>query len=155
MNNSSAPVWLPSPLVPFFFLSYPTAPPVHPDSFPDSNYYGTGLMDGWIIVTAIAVMAVLRDLTRLFVMEPFARWKLARDLRIKKQGKLELANGNGKANGAANGKGNGHSHHVLLDPAYVSPAERKKMQRSVIRFAEQGWSVVYYPAQFCFGLVRS
>ncbi|KAI0751568.1 longevity assurance proteins LAG1/LAC1 [Daedaleopsis nitida] len=152
MNTEAAPAWLPTQLIPFFTLSYPTATPAAPDSFPNSQYYGTGLLDGCMIVTAIAVMAILRDATRLFVMEPFARWKLARDLRHKKQRRLVQANGNGKANGVANGKSNGNGHALIYDPAYISPAEKKKMQRSVIRFAEQGWSVVYYTAQFSFGL---
>lgn len=153
MNTDAAPAWLPKPLIPFFTLSYPTPAPAQPDSFPNSNYYDTGLLDVCIIVTAIAVMAILRDATRLFVMEPFARWKLARDLRKRKQKQLTLANGNGKANGTANGLAE-KSDHYTADPAYISPAERKKMQRSVIRFAEQGWPVVYYPAQLAFGLVR-
>ena len=109
MNTAQAP-WLPAKLVPFFTLSYPTAPPLHPDSFLESNYYGTGLLDGWLIITAIAIMAVLRDVTRVFLMEPFARWKLRRDLQSRKRKKLALANGNG--NGAA--KSNGHVHHPRL-----------------------------------------
>ena len=90
MNTALAPAWLPSQLVPFFFLSYPVAPPAQPDSFPDANYYSTGVLDGCIIVTAIAVMAVLRDATRLFVCEPFARWYLARTLRNTKRRALAL-----------------------------------------------------------------
>ncbi|KAI0774093.1 longevity assurance proteins LAG1/LAC1 [Fomes fomentarius] len=151
MNTDAAPAWLPKPLIPFFTLSYPIPAPAQPDSFPNSNYYDTGLLDACIIVTAIAVMAILRDATRLFVMEPFARWKLARDLRKRKQKQFTLANGNGKTNGTANGHAE-KSDHYTADPAYISPAEKKKMQRSVIRFAEQGWPVVYYPAQLAFGL---
>ncbi|KAI0663260.1 longevity assurance proteins LAG1/LAC1 [Cubamyces menziesii] len=150
MNTDQAPGWLPHYLVPFFTLSYPTAPPAHPDSFPNSNYYGTGLLDGCIIVTAIAIMAVLRDVTRIFIMEPFARWKLSRDLRLAKSRRAALTNGNGKANGHANG--NGHSSYANGDASAISRREARKMHRSVIRFAEQGWSVVYYIAQWCFGL---
>ncbi|KAI0722214.1 longevity assurance proteins LAG1/LAC1 [Cerioporus squamosus] len=149
MNTAQAPAWLPAQLVPFFTLSYPTAPPLHPDSFPESNYYGTGLLDGCIIITAIAVMAVLRDVTRVFLMEPFARWKLRRDLQSRKRKKLALANGNGAAKGNGHANGNGHARH---DVSPVTPAEQRKMNRSVIRFAEQSWSVIYYTAQFCFGL---
>ncbi|KAI0353473.1 longevity assurance proteins LAG1/LAC1 [Trametes cingulata] len=152
MNTDQAPRWLPSPLVPFFTLSYPTAPPAHPDSFPTSNYYGTGLLDGCMVITAIAVMAVLRDMTRIYVMEPFARWKLGRDLRLSKQRMAALANGNGKANGHANGHANGNGHAQHANGSAISRQEAKKMQRSVIRFAEQGWSVVYYLAQMAFGL---
>ncbi|KAI0772062.1 longevity assurance proteins LAG1/LAC1 [Trametes elegans] len=148
MNTDRAPNWLPKPLIPFFTLSYPVAPPAEPDSFPDSNYYSTGALDACLIVTAIAIMAVLRDATRLFIMEPFARWKLGRDLRLEKQKAAARANGNAKANGHANGNG----HAVQANGHAVSKQEAKKMHRSVIRFAEQGWSVVYYLAQWCFGL---
>ena len=156
MNTAQAPAWLPAKLVPFFTLSYPTAPPLHPDSFLESNYYGTGLLDGWLIITAIAIMAVLRDVTRVFLMEPFARWKLRRDLQSRKRKKLALANGNGKANGHSNGKANGFANgNGHAAPEYVvTPAERRRMNRSVIRFAEQGWSVVYYVLEWFFGLVR-
>ena len=156
MNTEAAPAWLPPLLVPFFTLSYPTARPADPDSFPDANYYGTGLLDGCVIVTAIAFMAVLRDVTRIYVFESFARWKLARDLRHAKRKKLALANGNGKANGHSNGKANGVANgNGHAAPEYVvTPAERRRMNRSVIRFAEQGWSVIYYTFNLCFGLVR-
>lgn len=149
MNTAQAPAWLPTQLIPFFTLSYPTAPPAHPDSFPDSNYYATGLLDGCFIITVIAIFAVLRDATRLLVMEPFARWKLARDLRLAKR---KLVQANGKANG--NGHANGHANGYAAGLERVTPAERRKMQHSVIRFAEQGWSVVYYTVQMFFGMVR-
>jgi len=32
--------------------------------------------------------------------------------------------------------------------------EDRKMHRKVLRFAEQGWSVIYYTFSWCFGLVR-
>ncbi|KAL7282270.1 hypothetical protein ACG7TL_003740 [Trametes sanguinea] len=154
MNTEQAPGWLPHYLVPFFTLSYPTARPAHPDSFPTSNYYSNGLLDGCLIITAIAVMAVLRDVTRIFIMEPFARWKLSRDLRLAKQKEAARSNANGKANGIANGhaNGNGHTTHVNGNGFVISRQEAKKMRRSVIRFAEQGWSVIYYTAQWCFGV---
>lgn len=151
MNTEAAPPWLPRQLVPFFTLSYPTAPPANPDSFPNSNYYGAGLLDACILVSAIAVMAILRDVTRLWVWEPFARWILTRDLRSSKRKKLALANGNGISNGKANGavNGNGHAAEYL-----ITPAEKRKMNRSIMRFAEQGWSVIYYTFSWGYGVVR-
>ena len=155
MNTAQAPAWLPPQLVPFFTLSYPTAPPAIPDSFPDANYYGTGLLDGCLVITAIAVMAVLRDATRLVVCEPFARWKLARDLRNEKRRALAKANGTANGTTKAHANGNGTTNgHAKASPDVFTPAERRKMHRSVIRFAEQGWSVVYYTLQWGFGLVR-
>ncbi|RPD66723.1 longevity assurance proteins LAG1/LAC1 [Lentinus tigrinus ALCF2SS1-7] len=157
MNTAQAPAWLPAQLVPFFTLSYPTAPPQHPDSFTESNYYATGLLDGFIIVTAIAIMAILRDVTRVFLMEPFARWRLRRDLQNQKRKKLALANGNGSAKTNGNGvaKTNGYANgngYARREVSPVTPAEQRKLNRSVTRFAEQSWSVIYYTAQFCFGL---
>jgi len=75
------------------------------------------------------------------VFEPFATWKLSRDLqRRREQRKLK-----GQSNGTANGNG----HSAVHQP---SRKELKQMRRSVMRFAEQGWSVTYYPIQWCFGL---
>ncbi|KAJ7129742.1 TLC domain-containing protein [Mycena epipterygia] len=121
-------------LAPFFGLSHPTDTPAEPDSFPDSTYYNTGPKDLCFVITCIAVMAILRDALRLGVFEPFARWKLARDMAYRRS---KTMNGNGKANG--------HS-------SAVSKKELRHMHRSVIRFAEQGWSAAYYPLQWSFGL---
>jgi len=92
-----------------------------------------------LIIACIAVMAILRDVLRLNVFEPFAKWKLTRDLESKRSKHLN-GNGNGKANG------NGHSNGV------ISKKEQRLIHRSVVRFAEQGWSAVYYPLQWGFGL---
>ncbi|KAF8913851.1 TLC domain-containing protein [Gymnopilus junonius] len=105
-------------------------------------------------------MAVLRDAFRLFIFEPFARWKLTRDLVLRQQRKRfgktsdsvangHVANGgrqifNGK--GQLNGTANGGSIPV------PSPKELRQLNRKVLRFAEQGWSFVYYSLQWCFGL---
>jgi acyl-CoA-dependent ceramide synthase len=129
-------------LAPFYSLSHRTGTPAEPDSFPDSVYYNTGAKDVCLIITCMAVMAILRDVLRLGVFEPFAQWKLSRDLAFKHSKRM---NGNGKANG--NGNGNGHAKAV------ISKKEQRLLHRSVLRFAEQGWSAVYYPLQWCFGLV--
>ncbi|KAF8195953.1 TLC domain-containing protein [Mycena galopus ATCC 62051] len=133
-------------VAPFYSLSYRTDTPAYPDSFPDSVYYRTGAKDVCLIITCMAVMAVLRDILRLNVFEPFARWKLTRDLEFKL---ARAANGNGKVNGNGHGhakaNGNGHANGV------ISKKEKRLIQRSVIRFAEQGWSAAYYPLQWGFG----
>lgn len=151
---------LPAFLVPFFTLSYPTTTPTDLDSFHHSSYYNTGRLDACLIVTCIAVMAVLRDVLRLGVFEPFARWKLSRDLEYTiRMRTSRKANGkaNGTANGCANGSpnGNGHAVHVNGDALRPSRKELRQMHRSVLRFAEQGWSVVYYTVQWSYGLVRA
>ncbi|KAF5393783.1 hypothetical protein D9757_000071 [Collybiopsis confluens] len=127
-------------LHPFFSLASPTDTPKNPDSFPDSQYYHTDPKDLCLVITIIAVFAVLRDVLRLGLFEPFARWKLSRDLKSRR--KAQAGNLNGSANG------NGHSH----SKGAFTKAERRKMHHSVFRFAEQGWSVVYYPLQWGYGL---
>ncbi|KAF7977642.1 hypothetical protein HWV62_3058 [Athelia sp. TMB] len=116
-------------------------------------------------------MAVLRDAARLGIMEPFARWKLRRDLvytRSLRAKKLANGNGhtNGYANGHVNGNGNGHSNghtngaanghsNGELDTSSQHVLERKEdrdMHRKVLRFAEQAWSVIYYVATWSFGM---
>ena len=172
MNSLHSPEWLPSLLVPFFTLSYPVPAPVETDSFHDSSYYTTGPHDLLFVIGCIAVMAVLRDAARLGIMEPFARWKLRRDLAYTRSLRAKkLANGNGHTNGHANGhvngNGNGHSNgHANgaanghsngdLDTSSERVLERKEdrdLHRKVLRFAEQAWSVIYYVATWSFGMV--
>ena len=160
MNTSLTPEWLSSFVTPFVTLSYPTDSPTAPDSFKDSSYYGVGLLDGCFIVTCIAIMAILRDALRLGVFEPFARWYLTRELKSQKLRQLAHLNGAAKkANGEANGSGdvkktngatNGNGHAVEV---VITKQEARKVHRSVLRFAEQGWSFVYYTLQWLFGLV--
>ncbi|KAJ3764121.1 TLC domain-containing protein [Lentinula raphanica] len=132
----------PDYLYPFLFLSSPTSTPANPDSFPTSQYYRTDTKDLCLVITIIAVYAVLRDVLRLGVFEPFASWKLSRDLESKQR----ASKSNGNASASLNG--NGHSK----SRSKFTKAERRKMHRSVLRFAEQGWSVVYYTLQWGFGL---
>lgn len=188
MNAQQAIARLPPFLVPFFTFSYPTAPPAVPDSFPNSSYYNTGPLDACIIISCIAVMAVLRDVARLYLLEPFARWKLTRDIRLQRNAKTTITNGktNGVTNGhtatsdSANGEtkengeakatgveyGNGHAvlsatnkhangneHIIYAQGIALSRKEAKRIHRSVLRFAEQGWSVISYTFVWCFGLV--
>lgn len=164
MNTDQAPSWLPSYLVPFFTISYPAAPPAAPDSFPDSKYYGLGLLDGCLIVSIIIVFAVLRDFARLCILEPFARWWLTRVLVASKS--AALARPKERANGVANGNGhafhdhaaNGHpttngNGHVAVAGIQLSKRETKKMHKSVLRFAEQGWDMIYSVFAWSVGLV--
>ena len=149
-------------VAPFFTLQYPTATPAHPDSFPHSTYYNAGKLDICILISCVAIMAVLRDAFRLGIFEPLARWKLLRDLELKRGKVLKkvvngsandntnhhhhTANGNGNANG--NGHANGNDRIVL-----GTRKQLRQLNRSVLRFAEQGWSVVYYSLQMSFGVV--
>ncbi|KAH9938321.1 longevity assurance proteins LAG1/LAC1 [Fomitopsis serialis] len=162
MNTDQAPGWLPSFLIPFVTLSYPTASPAVPDSFPDSSYYGTGVLDGCLIITFIAVAAILRDIIRLWILEPFARWKLTRDLMSRRRAKSSLARRE-KAGAVTNGSShashdnaNGHATHtngnghIDIADDHISKRTAKKMHKSVLRFAEQGWDFIYF--SFVWGL---
>ena len=130
-------------------------PPPKTDSFHDSLYFGKGLLDICTIVGLIAAMAIFRDLARLYVFEPFARWKLSRDLRAKK---LVSKNGGSLtpplkpksvSNGVTNGQNvNGDAHEITF-----TVVEKRRMHRSVLRFAEQGWALLCYSFQCGFGLV--
>jgi very-long-chain ceramide synthase len=143
-----APGWMPSYLVPFTTLSYPTSPPTNPDSFINSTYYSYGYLDLCFMVSIIAIMAVLRDALRLGVFEPFASWKLNRDLRLRTKA-LANANGNGTNGKVSNGNGHGPTKSLV-----GTAQQRRKIHRTVLRFAEQGWQTTYYPCQWLFGLVR-
>jgi len=163
----------------FTHLSYPTPAPKLTDSFHDSAHYLGGPPDVFFVITCIAVMAVLRDAFRLLVFEPFARWKLMRALRqeLAKRGTAAAGNGrskrpqtpNGQATIApgANGNGpvqNGRSPNALANGHAkehangAAPAARptkkqlNQVHRSVVRFAEQGWSVIYYTFAWTYGL---
>ncbi|KAG6890259.1 hypothetical protein C0992_002525 [Termitomyces sp. T32_za158] len=72
-------------------------------------------------------MAILRDALRLGVLEPFAHWKLTRDLYNRKKKVKELTNGHATTNGVANGNG-----HAFDDPK-PTPKELRKVHRMVIR----------------------
>ncbi|PPQ71774.1 hypothetical protein CVT26_007608 [Gymnopilus dilepis] len=147
-------------LEPFYTLQNPTDAPAKTDSFHDSAYYDVATADICLVITYIAIMAVLRDVLRLWVFEPFAKWKLTKDLNRRRQRKAALAKAtNGSAishvangNHLANGKS--HSNGAANGNALPPPTrkELRQLNHRVIRFAEQGWSFVYYTAQWAFGL---
>ena len=156
MNTLQVSEWLPSFLVPFFTLSYPTTPPADPDSFHDSLYYTTGILDVCVIISCIAVMAVLRDITRIYLMEPFAKWKLTRDWERSQREKIKV---NGAPKSPANGSSvpNGHTSHKNGEhaPLTMSKRDARRIHRSMLRFAEQGWAFIYYTVNFTFGVVSN
>jgi hypothetical protein len=152
---------LPSFLVPFVSLSYRVDPPPNPDSFSNSSYYDVGYLDVCLIMTIIAIMAILRDAARILVFEPFANWKLTRDWRRRQALKSGSSTpdskaSNVKADGRINGRVTtiGSAEKLVADrPAEHSP-EAHRIRHSVLRFAEQGWQFVYYSWQWSLGVVR-
>lgn len=165
MNTAAVPQWLPNLLVPFFTLSHPTPPPEAPDSFPASGYYLPDLLDGCLIITFIATMAILRDVFRLLLLEPFAQWYLTRGRRRAScTDELRDLNGSGnniKGNGHAVDTSNGDAKSGRLSPTSAEKRdlvrkqkrEERVIRRSVLRFAEQGWFMIYYSVIWGYGLV--
>ena len=158
MNSLQVPQWLPPFLVPFFTLSYPTTPPAHPDSFHDSLYYTTGILDACIVVSCVVVMAVLRDITRICLTEPFAKWKLTRDWERFQCEKIKVNGvprgtviGSSISNSIAGHK-NGEREHV---PLKMSKRDARRIHRTILRFSEQGWSFICYTMNFTFGVVSN
>ena len=154
---------LPSFLVPFVTLSYPVDTPQNPDAFPDSSYYDIGYRDACLIVTCIAIMAILRDASRVSILEPFANWKLTRDWRRRRARKSGSSTPDSKpsSNGHnANNKINGlvtiHSNaeKPIADRPPENSLEARRIRHAVMRFAEQGWQAIYYTAQWSLGMVR-
>jgi acyl-CoA-dependent ceramide synthase len=156
MNINRVPPWVLKYLSPFFSLSYPTDPPPKTDSFHDSQHFGTGWLDICTMVGLIAAMAILRDLARVYVFEPFARWKLSKNLRAKK---LAASKNRGslspspKTKLVSNGVANGHRVNGDVHKIAFTAAEKRRLHRSVLRFAEQGWAFLYYSFQCGFGFV--
>ena len=161
MNINSVPPWIPQYLSPFFSLSYPTDPPPKTDSFHNSRHFGTGWLDVCTIVGLIAAMAIFRDLARIYVFEPFARWKLSKDLRSKKLAASKNGSSSPRrlpktklvSNGVANGVANGHRVNGDVHGLTFTAAEKRRLHRSVLRFAEQGWALLCYSFQCGFGFV--
>ncbi len=152
---------LPSFLTPFVSLSYPVDPPLNPDSFPNSSYYDIGYLDVCLIVTFIAIMAILRDATRELLFEPFANWKLTRDWRRRqalKSGSAtpDLKASSVKSNGRINGPVTtiGSAEKLVADRPAERSSDARRIRHAVLRFAEQGWLVVYYSWQWSLGVVR-
>lgn len=156
MNTNRVLSWVPQYVFPFLSLSYPMGPPPKTDSFHNSRYFGTGWLDICTIVGLIAAMAIFRDLARLHVFEPFARWKLSKDLRAKK---LAASKNGGSSSPSlktklvSNGAANGHQANGGVHEITFTAVEKRRVHRSVLRFAEQGWALLCYSFQCGFGFV--
>ncbi|CAG7849393.1 SubName: Full=Related to protein LAC1 {ECO:0000313/EMBL:CCA71791.1} [Serendipita indica DSM 11827] len=141
-------------LRPFVQLSYPVPRPANPDSFPNANYYDIGILDGCFIISTIAVFAVLREIVRLHIMTPFANKVLFGSTRgyISRSKTSRYTNGSAANGHATNGHANGHHAGNGHYAARQISAKNRVRERNVIRFAEQGWAIVYASVWWCFGL---
>jgi acyl-CoA-dependent ceramide synthase len=152
-------------LRPFFFLSHPTTPPVHLDSFPDADYYKNGPNDILFVIGGAIIFAFLREATMKVSSAFMVRWfRLARDKNghiITPPKLVPPVNG-----GHMNGNGDGlrpRKNSTDLDVKVDTEAERtlrraqrkelKVLEKNVTRFGEQAWSVLYYTVFFSLGMV--
>ncbi|KDQ21622.1 hypothetical protein BOTBODRAFT_98865 [Botryobasidium botryosum FD-172 SS1] len=160
---------------PFFVLSYPVAPPLRPDSFPNSQYYEVGLLDGLFILGWSVLWVLMREgVMRLF--KPIARRRLlalSLSQRAARAGASDATtNGHAATKSKTDGMGNGHSTAVQNGSTHEWSRERKSSmdvspsasrtrretmraqarEKKVTRFAEQGWSVFYYSIFWTYGM---
>lgn len=181
MDAAASPSWLSPYLVPFAYLSYPTDTPSNLDSFKNSSYYGTGILDACFVVSWVAVLALLREFVRLAVMEPFARTWLSRQAArggistpkiLQKSVKVTPAKeAIEEPYGVPRDKVESEKLELLLrsrrngesKPKLEKITKRRlkgmtkeewRRERSVLRFAEQGWALVYYTIYWSLGIVR-
>lgn len=163
--------WLPRVLVPFFTLSYPVPRPEHPDSFFNSNYYGRGFLDIFFAIAWVGVLAFLREVLRLGILEPFARSVLyhmdAKEQKLNSSRNAKPTNGNGHANGHTapaktplkplpiESTSSNPSQQIIPKRPKGMDKVAWKRERSTLRFAEQGWQFVYYSVYWPLGFVRT
>jgi hypothetical protein len=83
-------------------------------------------------------------------MTPFANKYLFGSTKgFQKYKRSSKANGTHSSNGHSNGNSNGNGHYALRKIS----AKNRVRERNVIRFAEQGWGLVYFIFVWGFGLV--
>jgi acyl-CoA-dependent ceramide synthase len=159
---------IPSALQPFIGLSYPVPTPKDTDSYFDATYYNKGPKDLLFVATWVVLLAVCREVLMRFFLMPVARWRLE-SLAAAKHG-ARLAR-----------KSNGHAiSEKLAAPTKTTPTlvrqrrpspskftkpvktwtetkksrDAKLRERNIVRFGEQGWSLVYYSVFWALGMVR-
>lgn len=118
-------------LHPFLHLSYPVTPPPLASSTTSSpQLFVKGPLDGAYVLSSFLCFVVLREVFMRLVFAPIARkWVVD-------------AGGGG---GAPKAKG---AKEVVL-----GEREMRVRRKAATRFAEQGWSFLYYVVYWSFGLV--
>ncbi|KAG8862235.1 sphingosine N-acyltransferase lag1 [Tulasnella sp. 330] len=164
----------------FVQLSYPLPKSAaHSNFFPDYRHYGKGRLDILFVIGWAVLFFLAREVVMQGCLAPFMRrWLAHQDARTRKSKVVEPSlNGystgpEGYTNGHATGseheeklkasRQNLHSRHNTngtISPPPTPPNSRrlrreaKIREKKVIRFAEQGWTVVYYTVSWAFGLL--
>lgn len=147
MSSTSIPTYihslLPTALRPWVSLSYPVPPP-HFTQSPlaklrigasrirdaQPQLYGQGPKDVYFVVFCALAFTVLRQICLKYVLSAVARNWLLRTRRKEREKKGEKAKP-------------------------LTKSERRKMEHTVTRFAEQGWSFLYCTIFWTLGCVSN
>ncbi|KAG8927189.1 sphingosine N-acyltransferase lag1 [Tulasnella sp. 418] len=134
-----------SPFAAFTRLSYPASPSAL-NFFPQYQHYDKGWLDVPFVIGWTLVFAIAREVIMRWVCAPFMQWWLLREeqqraLARRKSTKQSYMNGS-LANGVT---------RPTKPKRTRSQADRMR-EKKVTRFAEQGWSFVYYTYSWVFGM---
>jgi hypothetical protein len=118
-------------LHPFLHLSYPVS---SPSSSPTSpiQLYVKGPLDACYVLSSFLFFVVAREVFMRCLFAPIAR-------------KWVVDAGGGAQKEGGKGKGEGGASSTAVG--------QKAQRKAAIRFAEQGWSLLYYSVYWGFGLV--
>lgn len=177
----AAAIHIPPALQPFVGLSYPVPTPDDTDSYYSATYYNKGPKDLLFVATWTVLLVLLREVLMRFFFKPIARWRLEHLAAVKRNARPTSPNGapaRVKSNKHTVGEkiatapSDGSTKSVRQRTSRRSSpvgspnkpvktwTETKKdrdaklLERNVLRFAEQGWSLVYYIVFWALGVVR-
>ncbi|QRV75985.1 sphingosine N-acyltransferase lag1 [Ceratobasidium sp. AG-Ba] len=172
---NAAPALLPSALEPFLGLSYPVPTPHDTDSYYDAVYYNKGPKDLLFVASWVVTLALLRELLMRSVFMPIARWRFASLAAAKRNARPTSPNGAPKR---AKLTGPSASEKIATAPqdGAIKPVRQRRgspkasnkpikswtetkkdrdaklLERNIVRFAEQGWSLAYYTVFWALGV---
>lgn len=113
-----------------------TSPLAHPSYHTTNDRYLKGPSDIPFILTSLICFIVLREVLMRYLLAPIAhRWVVHRDLPPGLGPDCKIPT----------------NHSVRLRKA--GEREMRTRRKEAVRFAEQGWSVLYYLVYWSFGLV--
>ena len=137
---------LPPQIHPFLQLSYPINKTntsryaqIYRISIPNQTY-DKGPLDLCIPISCAVAFTVLRNLSMEYIFSNFARYWLLPPHTLSK-----LGNGHTNCSARADDR----------DSRGLTKLERKRLEHSVTRFAEQSWSLVYCTVFWTLGVVSA
>ncbi|KAG8749114.1 sphingosine N-acyltransferase lag1 [Ceratobasidium sp. 428] len=173
--NAAAGIPIPRSLQSFVGLSYPVPAPDDIDSYYDATYYNKGPKDLLFVATWVVLLALFREMLMRSFFMPIARWRFASLAAAKRDARPTSPNGAPPR--PVKSKGQTASEKIAPDASMkavkkrtssrrASPAgkpvkswtetkkdrDAKLLERNVLRFAEQGWSLAYYTVFWALGV---